>query len=461
MDGGVVLLGLLLLAAASQKSSTPQASPAVPTQVSMLELEEDRNSSEHLELQELLNQKGQLEAEVQFHDESKNQSFNVGWTLDMNSTSSGELNESLHGPTTAEPPMSTDIFTVKNNSQEPAAASAGGAPGFHFHAEALPWLDAVRACWRRGGRLAAPHSPREARALGELLRAAAPHTPALHVGVSDLDGGRWATLQGYDVWLGNHSSVAGRPSCAALVPNGLYIRSSCGATRPFACEMPVVADGYDQLPGLGQYRIHPAPLPWLDALGVCRGEGATLVAPASPLEAGFLAGAYVFNSPHAHVREHGVFVGIADYANENDWQTVAGRRSQDYYNSWSSEEDHDGQGGNCAVLKSTGRYERHPCEEPAAFFCKQTRFPGNAESVSGYQTIPGVGTYRLHTSRATWFEAFLECHKENATLAAPHTLQAAQELTAWIRGALEGDSYFHVGYHDIDGDGTFESISGK
>ncbi|GLG94149.1 Hemolymph lipopolysaccharide-binding protein [Gryllus bimaculatus] len=131
---------------------------------------------------------------------------------------------------------------------------------------------------------------------------------------------------------------------------------------------------YEEVPGVGVYRLHARPRSWEEARKACEREGAQLAVPNSRTEA--LALMDIHNRcPRllpTHFNDY-QYLGVHDLYSEGDWETVVGYPLNEtgYVNWAKNQPDNTHQHGeNCLSMNRNGFFNDVPCWTELPFICE-------------------------------------------------------------------------------------------
>ncbi|KAK7789757.1 hypothetical protein R5R35_005176 [Gryllus longicercus] len=140
-----------------------------------------------------------------------------------------------------------------------------------------------------------------------------------------------------------------------------------------------VSDGsfhpsYEEVPGVGVYRLHARPRSWEEARKTCEREGAQLAVPNSRTEA--LALMDIHNRcPRllpTHFNDY-QYLGVHDLYSEGDWETVVGDPlNETGYVVWGRNQPDNAHhhGENCLSMNRNGFFNDVPCWTELPFICE-------------------------------------------------------------------------------------------
>ncbi|KAK7789755.1 hypothetical protein R5R35_005175 [Gryllus longicercus] len=131
---------------------------------------------------------------------------------------------------------------------------------------------------------------------------------------------------------------------------------------------------YEEVPGVGVYRLHARPRSWEEARKACEREGAQLAVPNSRTEA--LALMDIHNRcPRllpTHFNDY-QYLGVHDLYSEGDWETVVGYPlNETGYVNWAKNQPdniHE-HGENCLSMNRNGFFNDVPCWTELPFICE-------------------------------------------------------------------------------------------
>ncbi|GLG94150.1 Hemolymph lipopolysaccharide-binding protein [Gryllus bimaculatus] len=131
---------------------------------------------------------------------------------------------------------------------------------------------------------------------------------------------------------------------------------------------------YEEVPGVGVYRLHARPRSWEEARKACEREGAQLAVPNSRTEA--LALMDIHNRcPRllpSHFNDY-QYLGVHDLYSEGDWETVVGDPlNETGYVVWGRNQPDNAHhhGENCLSMNRNGFFNDVPCWTELPFICE-------------------------------------------------------------------------------------------
>ncbi|KAK7872115.1 hypothetical protein R5R35_005191 [Gryllus longicercus] len=160
------------------------------------------------------------------------------------------------------------------------------------------------------------------------------------------------------------------PSCPAC-PAPSKCPSPCPTPPPCpacpSCAKPT-AHGYERHAGLGAYRVHLAPLNWLEAKATCEREGAHLAVINSQEEANTIA-RILASQP---IAVNYVSMGFHDLFSEGDHYTVLDKPVKlSGYNKWNKGEPNNLDNEDCGGFSASNMgYNDHQCNDILPFICE-------------------------------------------------------------------------------------------
>nr|CAD7424104.1 unnamed protein product [Timema monikensis] len=335
---------------------------------------------------------------------------------------------------------------------------------YKLHQEHTTWEEARRTCLKEGSHLLIVNSETEALQVVKVTYDRFPKLrDEIYVGINDLhtEGhfisvlGQPLTSVGYAEWMPNEpNDASGNEDCVHIYKIKLQLNDvSCDTKLPFIW--------------LNRYKVHVTAKTWEEARKVCIAEKAHLVIINSEAEAKAVLKIWQ-EYPFPKLNPLFIFLGFNDIKGEGKYVTVTGEPLEDtgFVNLKHSA------GSTTSVEQDSGPWEvdveqtssRCGAEEEIVLAALVKAPPPRAGP--GYETVHGLGYYKLHTELNTWEEARRVCAEEGAHLAVINSkVEMDVILNIWSRHPKIMDSYLnsyaHVGFHDLYTEGNYLTVLGN
>nr|CAD7394737.1 unnamed protein product [Timema cristinae] len=271
------------------------------------------------------------------------------------------------------------------------------------------------------------------------------------------------TSVGYAEWMPNEpNDASGNEDCVHIYKIKLQLNDvSCDTKLPFIW--------------LNRYKVHVTAKTWEEARKVCIAEKAHLVIINSEAEAKAVLKIWQ-EYPFPKLNPLFIFLGFNDIKGEGKyvsrWRTQGSWPGRKVNPMTAGVNLKHSAGSTTSVEQDSGPWEvdveqtssRCGAEEEIVLAALVKAPPPRAGP--GYETVHGLGYYKLHTELNTWEEARRVCAEEGAHLAVINSkVEMDVILNIWSRHPKIMDSYLnsyaHVGFHDLYTEGNYLTVLGK